>query len=235
MQTILLVDDDPSAIAIVAHTLQRPHRTIEVAAHGVEAIERIASHKPDLLITDVMMPRMNGWSLVRRLRSTPTTAFIPVIFMTALDAPSSRIRGFHIGADDYVTKPVKLDELERRIENVLFRARGAHSGGLTGDLAQFGLSTPLTILELEHKTGLLAVDCPPNHALLVIKEGRVVRAELTDRVDCSVVDCVCEILGWETGRFSFSEQTVHASTDGRPTTALLLDAARMLDELIPVD
>jgi DNA-binding response OmpR family regulator len=237
MQNILLVDDDPSLRVLVAKMLARPHRTVDVATHGEEAIERIAMRKPHLIITDVVMPRMNGWAFVRRLRATPTTAFIPVVFMTALDDPKFRLRGFRIGADDFITKPIDFDELERRVESVFFRSRADRGGaGLSGDLSQFGLATPLTILELERKTGVLAVDRPPDHALLVVKDGRLVHAELGDRGACDVLDCLCVTLSWGSGRFSFSEQPVNvksAVADTQPTTALLLDACRKLDELAP--
>ena len=237
MQNILLVDDDPCARALVAKVLARPHRAIDVATHGEEAIARVAMRKPHLIITDVVMPRMNGWAFVRRLRAQPSTAFIPVIFMTALDDPKFRLRGFRVGADDFITKPLDFDELERRVESVLVRSRADRAGaGLTGDLSQFGLATPLTILELERKTGLLSVDRPPDHALLVVKDGRVVHAELGDRGACDVLDCLCVTLAWSTGRFSFNEQPVNVTstvTDFQPTTALLLDASRKLDELVP--
>jgi DNA-binding response OmpR family regulator len=214
--------------------LARPHRTVDVATHGEEAIEQIAVRKPHLIITDVVMPKMNGWSFVRRLRSTPSTAFIPVIFMTALDDPKFRLRGFRVGADDFITKPLDLDELERRVESVIFRARADRGGaGLSGDLSQFGLATPLTILELERKTGVLAVDRPPEHALLVVKDGRVVHTELGGGT-CDVLDCLCATLSWVNGRFSFTEQPVNVKdADVQATTALLLDAARKLDELAP--
>jgi DNA-binding response OmpR family regulator len=234
MPNILLVDDDVSLRDLVCQVLSKPHTTVDVATHGEQALAHIATRKPQLIISDVVMPRMNGWSLVRRLRSTPETAFIPVIFMTALDDPKFRLRGFRIGADDFITKPLDLDELERRVENVLFRARADRShGGLSGDLSQFGLATPLTILELERKTGVLSVDQPPHHAVLVVKEGRVIHGELARR-KCELLDCVCEVLTWGSGRFSFSEQAVktNAAADVQPTAALLLDAARKLDELL---
>ncbi|HEY1960617.1 MAG TPA: response regulator [Polyangiaceae bacterium] len=236
MPHILLVDDDPSMRALVASALERPERTIDVAAHGEAALERMAERKPDLIVTDVVMPRMNGWTFVRRLRSNPSTAFIPVIFMTALTTPADRMRGFRTGADDYIMKPIDVCELELRVENVLYRARGARAGAaLGGNLSQFGLATPLAILELERKTGLLTVARPPEHALFVVKHGRIVRAELTDHPGWSVIDCLTEVLAWSTGQFSFAEQAVNTSADAIPTTALLLEASQKLDELIPVE
>jgi DNA-binding response OmpR family regulator len=235
MPNILLVDDDPRARTIVANALSRPQRTIDVAAHGEDAMARIAERMPDLIITDVVMPRMNGWALVRRLRATPETAFIPVIFMTGLDTPQDRIRGFRIGADDYVTKPVNLDELELRVENVLHHAHGARDAfrkaGLSGDLSQFGISTPLSILELERKTGVLTLERPPERAEIVIELGRITRAAIEGKPVRSIVDCIGELITWTTGRFSFAEQPVEASEGLHATTAsILLEAARKMDE-----
>ena len=189
-----------------------------------------------MIITDVVMPRMNGWVVRSRTAlSNATTAFIPIIFMTALTSPADRMRGFRIGADDYIMKPLDVCELEQRVETVL-RSRGLRAGAaLSGNLAQFGLAAPLAILELERKTGLLTVACPPNHALFVVKDGRIVRAELTDHAECSVIDCVSEVLGWSTGQFSFVEQRVETDRDSMPTTAILLEASRKIDELIPID
>jgi CheY-like chemotaxis protein len=240
MSKILLVDDSPDVRALVADALRRPQRAIITAAHGEQALELVACGTPDLVITDIVMPRMNGWELVRRLRTTPATALVPVIFMTALTAKTDRIRGFRIGADDYITKPVDIDELVLRVQKVLHHARRARetlrSAGLAGDLSQFGLATTLTILELERKTGLLTVEGPDERAELIVKNGRVVSAKLTGRDDRVGLDCVCEIVTWASGRWSFAERPVDTSDDLQMTTmAILMEAARKLDELIPVD
>src|SRR5207248_10119671 len=75
--------------------------------------------KPDLIITDVMMPKLDGWQLVRALRSRHEFAFVPVIFLTALGGEEDRIRGFRLGADDYLPKPFRFEELELRVANAL--------------------------------------------------------------------------------------------------------------------
>jgi DNA-binding response OmpR family regulator len=234
----LIVDDNPDMRVMVAHALQRPQRTFQTAQHGEDALAYVAHRQPSLIITDVVMPRLNGWALVRQLRATATTAFIPVIFMTGLSSTADRIRGFRIGADDYITKPVDLEELELRVMNVLHRSRGAQGGsGLVGDLSQFGLATPLTILELERKTGVLTAERPPGRAELAVRGGRIVHAKLvTGERELVGIDCMCELLMWSTGRFAFAERDVDSSTNMEMTTSeILLEAARKMDELIPVD
>src|SRR5256885_15964496 len=98
-------------------------------------------------------------------------------------------------------RPLEVCELELGVEMVLYRSRGVRGGAcLSGNPWLFGLSTPLAILELERKTGLLTVARPPDHALFVVKHGRLVRAELTSTVNASVVDCVGEVLRSEERR-----------------------------------
>src|SRR5512143_3861449 len=209
MSHILVVDDDETARRLVAQALTRPHRTIHVAAHGEEALEQVAKTTPDLVISDVVMPKMNGWALVRRLRTTHATAFIPVILMTSLDSEHDRIRGFRLGADDFLSKPVSFEELELRVENVLHRARTHHTksalmdAALAGHLAQFGLATLLTVLDLERKTGVLTLEHGDQHGTIVVRDGRVVDARIVEQPKLDVAQGIYELLSWSEGSFAF--------------------------------
>jgi hypothetical protein len=111
----------------------------------------------------------------------------------------------------------------------------ASEPALAGDLSRFGLATPLSMLEIERCTGVLVVERLDDRAMLVMKNGHIVRGELRSQVGGSVVDCVCELLAWNSGRFWFDEQQVDAEDSDAPTTAILLEASRKMDELIPVD
>src|ERR1041385_4088747 len=92
---------------------------VDTAKDGEEAYERALAHAPDLIVTEVMMPRLDGWSLVRKLRLEPRIATLPVIFLTALTDDDDRVKAFRLGADDYVNKPFKLNDLVSRVEKVL--------------------------------------------------------------------------------------------------------------------
>ncbi len=242
MPHILFVDDDPTSRSVVAEALARPQRTIEVAAHGEEALASVARHRPDLVITDIVMPRMNGWVLVRRLRTSAATAFVPVILVSSLADAEDRIRGFRLGADDYLTKPVNLEELELRVENALHHARSRPTTnplqgvGLAGDLRQFGVATLLTVLDMERKSGVLVLEREAESARLVMQEGRVVSAHFNKRDEPAGPSCVYELLDWSGGRFTFSEERVECSDEmGVTTASLLLEGARRMDELIRVE
>src|SRR5689334_22868507 len=153
---------------MVATVLEKRGYTVETAVDGEDALERALARPPDLLITDVMMPKLDGWALVRQLRAHSELALMPVIFLTALSGEDDRIRGFRLGADDYVTKPFRFEELDLRVAKTLRRvaqtvqdARDQLTGSsLRGDLSQVGLSSLLVLIELERKTGLLQVRSP---------------------------------------------------------------------------
>ena len=123
MTRVLIADDDPWILRMVSNVLSKRGYQVEIAHDGEEALEMATASKPDLLITDVMMPRMDGWTLVKALRTRPDTAFMPVIFLTALSSDDDRIRGFRLGADDYMAKPFRFEELDLRVERTLARGR----------------------------------------------------------------------------------------------------------------
>jgi putative two-component system response regulator len=104
--TILAVDDAPENLALLAELLQ-PHYTVRAAINGEKALAIAAGvQRPDLILLDVMMPGMDGYEVFARLRADPATQEIPVIFITALSAAEDELRGFGLGAADYITKPI---------------------------------------------------------------------------------------------------------------------------------
>src|SRR5262245_47365325 len=123
MTRVLVADDDPWILRMVAAVLSQRGYIVDLARDGEEAFGKAIQAPPDLLITDVMMPKMDGWSLVKALRARPELAFLPVIFLTALASDDDRIRGFRLGADDYMAKPFRFEELDLRVERTLHRTR----------------------------------------------------------------------------------------------------------------
>ena len=96
-ERILIVDDDPWILRMVSTLLEKRGYAIFTAGDGEEALGRAEEVKPDLVVTDVMMPKMDGWELVRELRARPHLALIPVLFLTALNGEEDRLRGFRLG------------------------------------------------------------------------------------------------------------------------------------------
>jgi len=118
---ILVVDDDPDLRRQLHWLLQDKQFAVTTASDGLDAWEQMVREKPHLVITDITMPRMDGFELVRRLRKEITTAFIPVIMLSNRTATADRLKGFAVGTDDYLPKPFSMQELFFRINAILKR------------------------------------------------------------------------------------------------------------------
>jgi two-component system OmpR family response regulator len=123
---LLVVDDEATILELLSGSLRLAGFEVVTAASGAEAVRAAASGRPDLVLLDVMMPDGDGFEALRRMRSGG--AEVPVIFLTARDEVSDRVRGFAVGGDDYVTKPFSLEELLGRIRAVLKRTRADGPG-----------------------------------------------------------------------------------------------------------
>jgi type IV pilus assembly protein PilB len=123
---VLVVDDDPAMqVAIKAALRQLPVKVeISGAGDGVEGLAAIERDRPDLVVLDVMMPRMDGFAVCERMRSDARTAFIPILMLTRSDDESSRTRGYLVGTDDYMPKPFSVPELAARVSRLLRRTYG---------------------------------------------------------------------------------------------------------------
>ncbi|MGZ4524651.1 MAG: response regulator transcription factor [Mycobacteriaceae bacterium] len=117
---ILVVDDDRAVRESLRRSLAFNGYTVDMASDGVQALEQIAAQKPDAIVLDVMMPRMDGLEVCRRLRSTGVD--LPILVLTARDTVSERVSGLDAGADDYLPKPFALEELLARLRALLRRS-----------------------------------------------------------------------------------------------------------------
>jgi CheY-like chemotaxis protein len=124
-ERILIVDDDPWILRMVSTLLEKRGYAILTASDGEEGLFRADQMRPDLIITDVMMPKMDGWAMVKALRSRPDFGITPVIFLTALGSEEDRIKGFRLGADDYLPKPFRFEELENRVGKAIDKGKAA--------------------------------------------------------------------------------------------------------------
>ena len=153
--TIMLVDDEESIQKLLTYPLEREGYTVIQARDGEEALRRFAEQPVDLVVLDVMLPRVDGLEVCRRLR---TGSAVPIIMLTARDDEVDKVLGLELGADDYITKPFSIREFRSRIRAVLRRA------GLRADPAADGLI----------EAGALSID-PAKRAVSVDGE----RAQLT--------------------------------------------------------
>jgi two-component system OmpR family response regulator len=129
---LLVVDDEPNIVDLLATSLRFAGFEVATARNGSEALRLAPEFRPDLLVLDVMMPGIDGFSVVRRLRQDGMS--VPVVFLTARDATEDKVTGLTLGGDDYVTKPFSLEEVVARNRAVLRRFRATeqqHSSRLT--------------------------------------------------------------------------------------------------------
>ncbi|MFD6417403.1 response regulator transcription factor [Streptomyces sp. NPDC060194] len=119
-QRVLIVDDEPAVREALQRSLAFEGYAVEVAVDGVDALARIESYRPDLVVLDIQMPRMDGLTVARRVRAGGSE--LPVLMLTARDTVGDRVTGLDAGADDYLVKPFELDELLARVRALLRRS-----------------------------------------------------------------------------------------------------------------
>lgn len=119
MAKILLVDDDPYMMDILTAILTSEGYEIEPAGDGEEALQKIADVKPDVIVTDVMLPKLDGWKLCKKVKENPETKMIPILIMTAKGEQMSELMSYESGADAYISKPFQNKDLVNSIKQLL--------------------------------------------------------------------------------------------------------------------
>lgn len=124
MQRILVVDDDPTVTSVVRRGLSYDGYKVDTAATGPQALTTARDHTPDLVILDLMLPGLNGFEVLERLRLADSN--LPVLMLTARDGVEDQVKGLELGADDYVVKPFRLEVLSARVKALLRRSEQDH-------------------------------------------------------------------------------------------------------------
>ena len=109
--TVLALDDIPMNLLLISKILSRLNINISTAANGKEALDLIAKQKPSLVLLDLMMPEIDGYEVLRRLRENPETKELRVVILSALNSNEDIVKGFNLGANDFITKPIILEKL----------------------------------------------------------------------------------------------------------------------------
>lgn len=181
MRTVLVVDDEPEIVRLLRDYLERAGFSVDTATDGEAALRAARRRRPDLVILDLNLPRLDGLDVARSLRRDGD---VPIIMLTARTEETDRVAGLELGADDYVVKPFSPREVVARVRAVLRRADLARSGG---DVLRVGDSIMLDIPRMEATVDGKRVDLTPTEfqllAYMARQPGRVfTRAQLLDAV-----------------------------------------------------
>jgi two-component system OmpR family response regulator len=233
---VLIIDDDSAAREQIAKVFRERGDRVRSAKDGLAGLGECLRQPPDSILLDVQMPAIDGWQLVRILRSRPSLCSIPILLLTSLAGQQERLRGYKLGVDDYIGKPFEPDELLARVDRAVDRAQRPYSPlvqqkTLRGDFDQVSIASVLSFLELERKTGVLLL-VADRTARVYIEAGRPLKVEIDGvprtQSQRSLID---RVLDWTKGQFEFSVQDVACSDElGTSTAALLLEHARAQDE-----
>jgi two-component system OmpR family response regulator len=178
---VLIVDDEPNIRDLLATSLRFAGFDIKTAANGTAAVAAVTESEPDIILLDVMLPDMNGFSVTKKLRSAGIQA--PILFLTARDEVEDKITGLTVGGDDYLTKPFSLDEVVARIQAILRRTKSAEAEPAILDAG------PVVINQDAHEVSVegTLVDLSPTEykllRFLIMNADRVLtKAQILDHV-----------------------------------------------------
>lgn len=232
--SVVVVDDDPNYRQLAAEPFIKRGDVVRTTTDGLEALSMCLKDPPDVILSDVQMPRMDGWQLLRVVRARPSLATVPVIFLTMLDDDQARLLGYQLGVDGYIAKPYTPEELLVRVHQIVRRTQKSRTSQLLrtmlrGELEHVAPQSLLAFLEVEKKTGILLL-IGPDVARLFFRNGELLRAEI-EGSDASPREALWTLLDWDSGQFEFAPQDVGGHNElGAPVTALLLQHAALKDE-----
>jgi DNA-binding response OmpR family regulator len=231
---VLVVDDNTHYRELAAKTMTDAGFETITATNGFEGLSAALKHQPSLVLTDINMPGMDGWQLLRMIRARPTLRRMPVIFLTDMTDEEQRLRGYELGVDDYVPKPFTEVELIARVERILERSRLHEdtSNHMRGALAKMPVTSLLAFAELERRSGVLQLENDGERATLHLRDGAIMRIDLSGAHDgLTGIDRFLHVLDWSDGHFELSSADVFVEDAmGIPTSFALLEHARRRDE-----
>ncbi len=237
-QRILIADDDQKVVTLLTASLRKSGFVTFQALDGEDAWDKTKKEKPDLILADVTMPKLDGYQFCKMVREDPVTEHIPFIFLTAKGELNDRVTGLNMGADDYISKPFHISEVIARIKAILQRTTLTYreideeesESALKGDLEHMMLAEVLQTFTMTSKTGGLKIVNRGKTGEIYFENGEIVHASLED---LSSGEALNRILSWEEGTFEFAasdkpeKKTIH-----KGTTSLLMEGFEQRDEFL---
>lgn len=228
---LLIVEDEPLTRDVLNTALEKNYEIV-FAHDGQQGLEAAMRERPDLIISDFMMPVMDGLQLLLKVRAHPDINRTPFLFLTAKNRIEDKIEGLEHGADEYLSKPFSVRELQLRVERLVDEGhyRRTAAGALQGQLAEVGLADVLQVISNNRKTGELNITLPeaPKPARLYFEDGQIINATFDKTVG---LKALFRILTLDAGHFAFESKPIiaqHVINDKLEN--VLLEGFRQLDE-----
>jgi len=235
--SVLVVDHDEKERERIASVVRDSGHSVETAKNGMDGLRKALDDTPDLIVSEVKMPALDGWQFIRLVRARPQLAHVPVVFVTGTLSDEDRLAGYKVGVSDYVGKPFEDDELALQLQRVLERFQ-AYPGSstraclLSGELSHVSIGRVLSLLAAESREGRLMLVHRDQIATAYLRSGDVVRIDVPDEHEGKTgAERLFYLLDWVDGRFEFSIADVTDDDDiGLPTAQALIQHAHLHEE-----
>lgn len=191
---ILIVDDEENIRHLLRLAFEDGFEVVE-AVDGMDAFEKAVQHKPHIILSDIMMPRLDGYGLYRKIKSRPETASIPFVFVSAKKDVDERVVGLEMGADDYITKPFSIKELKAKVRSITKKINDMKElGSLEGLLKEVDLVDVIQLIEMGRKTGMLLLESSKGPGRVYFEHGVPTYAMMEN---CTGMDAFYTMLSWK--------------------------------------
>lgn len=235
---ILLVDDDPNVLKLVSISLQKAGYEVETASDGIEGYEKANQIHPDLIISDLVMPDMDGITFCKKIREESDIPMVPFIFMTSLGDEKNEIRGYRAGADEYLVKPVdrkvlleKVEKLLKRLEKVNpYSVKAENDAAFQGNLSDLTLAEIIQLLHLNRRKGMLVIQNAKDlsEGYIFMENGMLKYASYKDWHGEEAINQLVKV---QEGMFEFRmEENAPETNISGSTMNILMEALRLMDE-----
>ena len=236
-QSLLLVDGDTKSLRVLEVSLKKAGFNVTIATSGVDALAKVETAAPDLIISDTKMPEMDGFAFCERLKQTPEWSQIPFIFLTNQKDVEDKVRGLELGVEDYLTKPIYIKEIITRVKILLQKkqrqsledTKRESRTKFAGQLADMAVVDLIQTIEISRKSGVIHFRNPEGRrAAIYFRGGKVIDAELGR---LSGEEAVYRLLVWTDGEFEVEfknvrrKDVIELSSQG-----LLMEGMRRVDE-----
>lgn len=253
---VLVIEDDEWISRLLQGAIREAGYEVMVCVTARMGLDAAVAQQPECIVCDVQLPDQDGFWVARNVRTHHSRVSVtPFLFLSGLDDEQSRLEGFHVGADVWINKPFRVDEVVAQIEALVHMAArlrqrrnsmlsapppGVAASAIEGDLGQMSIATVLTVLEMERRTGAFEVVSKKRRAQLDLVAGQVVEGTVGG-TRVAALTAMRTMLAWNVGRFSFTPSS-HREAPPVPhggaqlsLGAFLLEAMRLQDEAARAD